>query len=75
MLKNIQFKIILIYFLTGIIIISGLGIYSVTQLNAIKLGANENTIQIIESSQMHYIIALVIVLLVFIIIGVLIFSL
>lgn len=72
MLKNIQFKIILIYFLTGIIIISGLGIYSVTQLNAIKLGANENTIQIIESSQMHYIIALVIVLLVFIIIGVLI---
>ena len=37
MFKNVQFKIILIFFLIGIIIISGLGIFFLNALNALNL--------------------------------------
>ena len=44
MFKNIQFKIILIFFLIGIIIIGGFGIFFIDSLNAINGQVESNQI-------------------------------
>ena len=36
MFKNIQFKIILVFFLVGILIISGLGLFFITSVNEVN---------------------------------------
>ena len=44
MFKNTQFRIILIFFLVGIIIIGGLGILSIRSLNTITEQINSGNI-------------------------------
>ena len=48
MFKNIQFKIILIFFLIGIIIISGLGIFFLNSLNEVSMQIQNEQITTIE---------------------------
>ena len=43
MFKNIQFKIILVFFIIGIIIISGLGISFINSLQMIKCKSRRGT--------------------------------
>lgn len=45
MFKNIQFKIILVFFLIGIIIISGLGIFFLNSINNINMQVQEGQVQ------------------------------
>ena len=52
MFKNIQLKIILVFFLIGIVIISGLGIFSLNSLNSLNSKIqNENIANLPEVSQ------------------------
>ena len=52
MFKNIQFKIILIFFLVGIIIISGLGIFSLYSLNNLNSKIqNQEIVELSKASQ------------------------
>lgn len=81
MFKNIQFKIILIYFLTGIAIIAGLGIYFLFEVNNLNQQISMNMIQTIPQANDAIIsvennvkIALVIFGVVFSIVGILIAS-
>ena len=48
MAKNIQFKIVLIFFIIGITIISGLGIYYINSLNTIQAQIGEVTVNEIQ---------------------------
>ena len=45
MLKNIQFKIILIFFIIGILIIGGYGVFFINSLNSINTQIEANQIQ------------------------------
>lgn len=72
MFKNIQLKIVLIYIITGIIIIAGLGIFSVNQLNEIQNVAKEfSQEEIVIQIENNFKIVLGITILIFIIIGIL----
>ena len=79
MFRNIQFKIILIFFLIGIIIISGLGIVFINSLNFIdtqiaigELESQTNLLALIHQVRHNTIISLIISAVVFAIVGVLI---
>lgn len=48
MAKNIQFKIVLIFFIIGITIISGLGIFYINSLNTIQAQIGEVTVNEIQ---------------------------
>lgn len=48
MFKNIQFKIILVFFLIGIIIISGLGIFFLNSVNDISMQIQDGQVQKIQ---------------------------
>ncbi len=48
MFKNIQFKIILVFFLIGIIIISGLGIFFLNSINNINIQVQDGQVQEIQ---------------------------
>ena len=48
MAKNIQFKIVLIFFIIGITIISGLGIFYINFLNTIQAQIGEVTVNEIQ---------------------------
>ena len=48
MFKNIQFKIILVFFLIGIIIISGLGIFFLNSVNQINIQIENGQVSNIE---------------------------
>ncbi len=80
MLKNVQSKIILIYFLTGMIMLVGLGVFFSTQLLEIKQaldfsGIDTNEINdFIGNVQIHTRTALIIFAVVFTVIGILIAS-
>ena len=49
MFKNTQLKIILIYFLVGILIISGLGIFFLNSLDSLKTGIQNDQITLIDN--------------------------
>lgn len=51
MLKNVQFKIILVFFLVGILIISGLGIFFLNSLNTLSMQVGQ-TIEFSEISNL-----------------------
>ena len=51
MLKNVQFKIILVFFLVGILIISGLGIFFLNSLNILSTQVGQ-TIEYSEISNL-----------------------
>ena len=53
MAKNIQFKIVLIFFIIGITIISGLGIYYINSLNTIQAQIGEVTVNEIQQIINH----------------------
>ena len=79
MFRNIQFKIIIIFFLIGIIIISGLGIVFINSLNFIdtqiaigELESQTNLLALIHQVRHNTIISLIISAVVFAIVGVLI---
>ena len=79
MFRNIQFKIILIFFLIGIIIISGLGSVFINSLNFIdtqiaigELESQTNLLALIHQVRHNTIISLIISAVVFAIVGVLI---
>ena len=79
MFRNIQFKIILIFFLIGMIIISGLGIVFINSLNFIdtqiaigELESQTNLLALIHQVRHNTIISLIISAVVFAIVGVLI---
>ncbi len=79
MFKNIQFKIILIFFLIGIIIISGLGVFFLNSINQISVQIDNgqvNTIQQVSNSidiiRINTKVMLAIATVVFAIVGVLI---
>ena len=79
MFKNIQFKIILIFFLIGIIIISGLGMFFLSSINDLEnqiINQNfqnlEQEIEILQNLKVNTIIILMIVGVLLIIIGLLI---
>ena len=80
MIKNIQFKIILIFFLVGIILIGGLGCFYMYSLNIINDEINNGTLEnlgeisnIISNIRNNTFVALIISTVIFLIIGVLIF--
>lgn len=76
MFKNIQFRIILIYFITGILIIAALGAFSLMQLNQIEQQLGQSisydTVQTITQTKYNYMIAVGILIVVFTVIGILI---
>lgn len=45
MLKNIQSKIVLIFFILGLIIIMGLGAYFITEIEEVSIALSSNSIQ------------------------------
>ena len=45
MLKNIQSKIVLIFFILGLIIIMGLGAYFITEFEEVSIALSSNSIQ------------------------------
>lgn len=45
MLKNIQSKIVLIFFILGLIIIMGLGVYFITEIEEVSIAVSSNSIQ------------------------------
>ena len=72
MFKNTQLKIILIYFLVGILIISGLGIFFLNSLDSLKTGIQNDQITLIDNINQidtNVKIALIISAMVFLIIG------
>ena len=76
MLKNAQFKIIVMFLIIGLVIIGGLGIYflnTITYLNQSILNNVENINQLLVNTYNDIIRVLIIVITVFIIIGILIF--
>ena len=80
MIKNIQFKIILIFFLVGIILIGGLGCFYMYSLNIINDEINNGTLEnlgeisnIISNIRNNTFVALIISTVIFLIIGVFIF--
>ena len=80
MIKNIQFKIILIFFLVGIILRGGLGCFYMYSLNIINDEINNGTLEnlgeisnIISNIRNNTFVALIISTVIFLIIGVLIF--
>ena len=79
MFKNIRFKIILIFFLIGIIIITGLGIFFLNAINDLQVQVTnqnfanvEQEIQILQNLKVNTIITLIIVGVLLIIVGLLI---
>ena len=80
MIKNIQFKIILVFFLAGIVLIGGLGCFYMYSLNIINNEIGNGTLEnlgeisnIISNIRNNTFVALIISTVIFLIIGVLIF--
>ena len=80
MIKNIQFKIILVFFLVGVILIGGLGCFYMYSLNIINNEIGNGTLEnlgeisnIISNIRNNTFVALIISTVIFLIIGVLIF--
>ena len=79
MFKNIQFKIVLIYFFIGIVIISGLGIFFINSLNSINIQIGndqsqniDQVIKVINNTEINTKIILLISGIVFATVGILI---
>ena len=66
MFKNMQFKIILIIFIIGIVIISALSITTISQINliegSIEISTTEESLQLIENirTNMYWVIGILI---------------
>ncbi len=80
MIKNIQFKIILVFFLAGIVLIGGLGCFYMYSLNIINNEIGNGTLEnlgeisnIISNIRNNTFVALIISTVIFLIIGVFIF--
>lgn len=79
MFKNIQFKIILVFFLVGIIIISGLGMFFLNSVNQLSMQIGEGQVSnieqisnIIKNIEINTRIVLVIATISFIVVGIII---
>ena len=80
MIKNVQFKIILVFFLVGIILIGGLGCFYIYSLNVLNDSINSGTLEglgqvinIINNIKSNTFLALIVCTAVFIVVGILIF--
>ncbi len=81
MQRNIQIKIILLFSIIGILIITGLGFFFINSINVVNIGINENTITTFEQvkeviniatnqAQISIIIALIVFAVISLIVGV-----